>query len=470
MKQLNRLTPILTLLLIVWIARPAVAQEYVVADQIVAQVNDRIILKSDVDQQVTQFLRGAEMQNQEVEFTEELWYAALESIIDNHAILEKARMDSIVVSDDQVERQMDMRIQQLVQQAGSERALEEAFGQSIIQIKAEFRNQFREQIIADQVQDRFIDSIMITRSEVEEFFNAIPEDELPVIPEMVAISQIVVEPPPLDDARNQAYQKALAIRDSVIQQGMNFEEMARRHSDGPSAPRGGALGMIPVGDLVANYSAAATALNPGEISGVVRTEFGYHIIRLNNRVGDNIDTDHILIEIDEQSLDEEYAINKLNAIRDSVLVHGKSFADLARAHSDDDDTRSMGGRVIDFRTQQRLLPLSQLDPAMYRVVLLLDEEGEISEPRPFTLRGPQNRQAYRIIRLDQHVPEHEANLSDDYERIRRFALEEKRARKFDEWLAGIRDILYIEYKIDIPDTGEDSLQLEQPETMTQGTE
>ncbi len=426
------------------------AQGKQVTDKIVAIVNDKIILKSEVDQEVAQFLQGAEMQNRNIEFSEDLWYSALQSMVDNNLLLEKARMDSIVVSDDLVNRQMDQRINELIQQAGSEEALEEAFGQSLIQLRAEFREQFREQILVQRVQQQIFSRVNITRPEVISFFESIPADDLPIIPEQVSLSHIVIVPPPLEDAENEAFQKASALRDSIVTYGKEFEEMARRYSDDTSAQRGGLLPMMPLGDLVANYSAAASALEPGEVSEVVRTEFGYHVIRLNDRVGDNIETNHILIRIDEESVDTEFAINKLEALRDSVVNHGKDFRDLARRYSEDPESSGFGGRILDPNTGQRLLQLNRLDPALYRIVLLLDEEGDISEPRAYTI--PQNRKrGYRIVRLDRHIPEHVANLEDDYEQIKNIALQEKQMKELDRTLERIKRDVYVEYKIPIPD-------------------
>jgi len=440
-----------TFLLLLIFSAPLLSQDAQLSDRIVAIVNDRIILKSDVDEEVQNYLRQAQVEGQTVNFSEDLWYSALQSMVDNYVLLQKAQIDSVVVSDEQVNRMMDQRIQQLTRQAGSEQALENAFGQSLVEIRAEFREQFRDQLTAQRVQQTKIQEISITRPEVVNFFNQIPEDQIPIIPEQVAISQIVAIPPPLDDAREAAFQEALALRDSVTTGGKNFEEMAEKYSDGPTGPRGGLLPLMPLDDLVANYSAAASALEPGEISEVVETQFGFHVIRLNRRVGDEIETNHILIEIGDESLNEEAAISKLEALRDSVLNHGESFDDLARRHSEDEQTAPLGGKIYDQQTGARLIPLDQLDPALYRIVLLLDEEGQISEPKSYNPNNPNVNRAFRIVSLDRNVPEHRANLETDYDRIRQSALSQKQNRIMRQWIDELRNEVYVEFKIQVPD-------------------
>jgi peptidyl-prolyl cis-trans isomerase SurA len=438
------------LILSIFTSKLTAQNQQQVTDRIVAIVNDRIILKSDVDSEILNFMRQSEMENRDIQFSEDLWYSALQSMVDSYVLLEKADIDSVVVSDELVNRSMDQRINQLIRQAGSEQALEEAFGQSLIQIRAEFREQFREQMIAQQVQQRKMSTINITRPEVEEFFNSIPEESMPIIPEQISLSQIVIIPQPLEDAKNEAYEKALALRDSVTTYGKDFEEMARLYSEDVSAPRGGLISMIPMDDLVSNYSAAAAALQPGGISEVVETRFGYHVIRLNERSGERIETNHILIKIDEDLVDEQAAIDKLNAIRDSVLHHDKNFSDMARKYSEDEDSSVFGGRILNPQTGRRLLQIDQLEPALYRIALLLDEEGQISEPRSYNPPDPNVSRAFRIVRLDRHIPEHVANLKDDFEQIREFALQRKRSEIMGKWIDDLREEIYVEFKIAMP--------------------
>ncbi|MBO6586428.1 MAG: peptidylprolyl isomerase [Gracilimonas sp.] len=428
------------------------AQQRQLANQIVAHVNDNIILKSEIDQSVADYMRQAQVQGQQVQFSKELWYDFLESAIDNYLLLEKAQIDSITVSDEEVELRMDQRIQQLVRQAGSEQALEQAFGKSLLQLRADFRSDFREQMIASKVQQQKMQSITITRPEVNEFFESIPKDSLPTIPEQVALSQIVIIPPARGDAEQRAFEFAQQLRDSIVTHGKSIEELARRHSDDQgSGRRGGLLPLMGLDELVSEYSAAASALKPGGISKVVETQFGYHVIRLNRRVGDQIETNHILISVDSEELDEDYAIERLNAIRDSIMSNPDvKFADVARKLSEDPSTANLGGKIFDPQSGERLIPLNRLDPAMYRVVLLMDEEGYISEPKSFNLQS-QNKKAYRIVRLDRQIPEHIANLKQDYERIKSIALQQKQYRIMQKWMQELREDIYVEYKIDVPE-------------------
>ena len=416
-----------------------------VLDQIVAIVNDNIILKSDVDAEVSNFIRQSKQP-----YSEELWYQALGSIIENYCYLEQARIDSIVVDDDRVDRAMDERIDMLVQQAGSEEALETSFGKSIVQIKADFRERFREDMIVQSFRQQKISSIKITRPEVKEYFKKIPQDSLPTVPERVEIAQIVAVPPPLEGARNSAIVLAEALRDSILNHGKSLEELARRHSDGPSAPNGGNLGMIQMNQLVSEYSAAASALRPGEISEVVETSYGFHIIRLDQRVSDRIATHHILIQVDKEQLDTDAAVAKLEAIRDSVINHDEEFSDLARRHSEDKATASLGGKLLNPQTGERLIQINSLDPSLYRVVLLLDQPGDVSQPKPFTSQQTGSK-AYRIVQLIRRVPEHKANFEQDFDLIKRVALQEKQFSKLQGLLQDIMDDIYVEYKVNIPE-------------------
>jgi peptidyl-prolyl cis-trans isomerase SurA len=440
-------TPLFFLILAFGFFSNSQAQTLQPVDQIVAVVNNKPILKSDIDSDVAAYMRQAQQYGQPIQFSTDLWYDFLEASIENQLLLEKAKIDSVTVPDERVNRQMDQRVRQLIQQAGSEQALEQAFGKSIIQLKEEFRGDFREQMITETVRMNQFTAISITRPEVQEFYDAIPTDSLPTIPEQVALSQIVILPPAKKDARTAALAFAKQLRDSVVNHGKPLQELARRHSDGPSGPAGGLLPMMGLNELVSEYSAAASALQPGQISEVVETEFGFHVIELIRRVGDQIETRHILISIDSNQLDDDYAINRLTEIKDSVMTNDElTFSLMAKLRSEDPFTKATGGKILDPQTGERLIPLNRLDPALYRIVLLMDVEGAISDPKPFNPNNGTSK-AYRIVRLDKQIPEHVANMEQDYERLKNIALQQKQVREYQEWIEEFKDDVYIEYRI-----------------------
>lgn len=426
----------------------AEAQQREVLDKIVAVVNDQIILKSEVDGRVAEVLSN----RRNMQYSDDLWYQMLENMIDNNVLHEQAQIDSIVVSQDEVSRALDQRIDQLIQQVGSEEELEEALGQPLIQVRSEFRDTFRRELMVERVRTEKQNSVRITRPEVEEYFNEIPADSLPAIPETVELSHIVALPPVRGEAEANARSKAEDLRRQLLDEGADFEALAREHSDGPGASRGGRLPMVSTNDLIAEYAAAAAALEPGEISEVVRTRAGFHIIRLNERQGDRISTNQILIEVSEEEVDEEAAVEKLSALRDSVVVHGKSFREMARRHSEDPNTAQLGGRLIDDRSGQRRLVVSELDRSLNRAIINLDDEGEVSQPVRFTLsrEDGSDRTAYRIVRLNKRIPEHRANLEQDYSIIENSALQRKQFEVMEQWLEDLREEVFVEYRIDSP--------------------
>jgi peptidyl-prolyl cis-trans isomerase SurA len=441
----------LTLLLCIVGSSSVLAQNSKILDRIVAQVNDHVILKSDIDSLVKDIM----LREPGIVYEDMIWYEILETQIDKYVLIEQAAIDSITVGEDQIERRLDDYIRQLTANFGSERALEDALGKSIFDYKNEWRPRVRENELANKVREAYRSKITITRREVEAFFKSIPPDSLPIIPEQVQMAHIVAIPPLSGDAKERAFKFASAIRDSILNHGVTIEEMARRHSADPSARQtGGLIPLMSMSDLVPEYSAASAALEPGQISEVVETVFGYHVIRLNRRVADQIETHHVLIQISSSESEDEVAIRKLEAIRDSLINHGKSFTEMARRHSDDKATAPFGGRLMDPMTGDTMLDVDRIDPALYSMVILLDNIGDISDPRPYNVPPSsaqrELRKAYRLVQLQKKNPEHRANLTDDYELIANFALQRKQLESLSKYLDELRKTIYVEYKITVP--------------------
>ena len=417
------------------------AQQAELVDRIAAVVGEDIILKSEVDQMVR---RRAQQQN--ASYSDDLWMESLQSLVDQKILAEKARRDTTLeISDQQVSNQLDRQVERLQQRAGGRQQLEQIYGQSILEIKETFRPELRDQLLAQRLRQRRMQDIDVTPSEVRQWFERIPTDSLPDIPPTVRLSHIVRFPKPTDEARQEARETITSIRDSIVNEGASFEQMAREFSDHATASSGGRLSGVVLEDLVPEFAAVASRTPIGSVSQVFYNESqnGFHILRVNSKSGDTIDLNHILITVDGTNAEEARA--RLRAVRDTLLNDEEvPFERLARRHSEEDRSAQNGGRVTDPQSGTRDLVLERLNPSWRQTIENL-EVGEISKPTKVQLLN--GEEAFHIVRLDRRTPAHRANLEMDYERIRQLALQDKRSRKMQEWIDDLRDEVYVDIRI-----------------------
>nr|BCX01261.1 MAG: peptidylprolyl isomerase [Bacteroidota bacterium] len=408
-------------------------------DQIVAVVEDQPILRSEVDTRSFLYVQSG------YPYSAKLWEQALEELIRERILLIRAKEDTLVkVSEDQVERELEQRLNQLVRQLGSEERVQQLYGKPLVQIKSEFREEVRNQLLIQEYQRLRLGTIRATRPEVEAWFRSIPEDSLPLIPTMVELAHIVAKPRVNPEARARALALAQALRDS-LRQGKDFAQLARRYSQDPgTAPEGGYLGEFHLSELIPEFAAAASALEPGQISEVVETPFGFHLIRLHEKRGDVIATSHILIRLSPEALDPGPAIEKLRALRDSILVHRRPFHEMARKYSEDPETAPLGGQILNPQTGQRSLPLEALDPLFRETVDTL-QVGQISHPGPFQMLD--GKLAYHIVWLQRRVEAHRANLEQDYPQLEQVFLAQKRQQVLEELVRQAARGIYVEIRI-----------------------
>jgi len=431
---------LLSLLILGTTVLNAAAQSNEVIDEIVALVGDQIILRSEVNG----FVEGIARQ-QQLTRSDRLWADALNQLIDFKVLAEHARRDTTIqVEDAQVEQALDQRIDQLSAQVGGRGQLESLYGKSVSQIKADLRSDFRDQLLAEQFQSQKLQKIRITPTEVRQWFDEIPVDSLPELPEMVRIAHIVRYPKVTDAAREEARSILSTIRDSILSASSSLEAMARRFSDDPgSASRGGRYGFTKLSDLEPEFAAIASRIPINELSQVFETRHGAHVLRVNDRRGDVVDFNHILIQYDLSRADPSEALDYLSMVRDSLMNQDVSFGVMARRHSEEAQSARQGGRVVDPRNNSRDLPLAALGSS-WRSTIASIEPGEISEPSEVELLDGQR--AYHVMMLERHTPAHRLSLEADYERIQEFALQEKREREYRKWIAQLRDGVYIEYR------------------------
>jgi peptidyl-prolyl cis-trans isomerase SurA len=422
---------------------PAGTQAQETLDRIAAVVGDQIILTSEVDQMVRRRVRQGQQS-----YSDDLWMQTLQDLVDQKMLAEKARRDTtLTLSDQQVSSQLDLQIQRMAERAGGEEELERVYGKSILEIKETFRTDFRSQLLAQRLRQRRMQKIEITPSEVRQYFQEIPQDSLPTLPKTVRLSQIVRYPKATQSAKQQARQLISTVRDSIVNGGAAFEDMARQFSDHSStASSGGRLGDVTLDQLVPEFAAVATRTPVGEISQVFYNESqeGFHILRVNSRSGSTVNLNHILIRVGPGGTNEEEVKSFLRTVRDSILNHDQPFELMASRHSEEDRSAQNGGRVTDPQSGTRDLVLDALNPSWRRTIQDL-EEGEISQPTQVQLLN--GDQAYHIVRLDRRTPSHRVNLEMDYERIRQLALQDKRNRKMREWVSQLRDDVYVDIRV-----------------------
>lgn len=420
--------------------RTARAQDERIFDEIVAVVGNDIILQSDVDGMVL-----GVMNQQQMTWSQELWNEALQQLINEKVLVIHAKQDTnIVVTDRQVDQMLDAQIDQTQRQVGGQARLEEIYGKSLLEVKAELREEYRDRLLADELRRQKISSIKVTPSDVREWFDRIPTDSLPTVPDLVRVSHIVRLPVVTQEARDEAMEIITTIRDSVLAGVSTIEDMAELFSDDSgSAPNGGLYQDMGLDEVVAEFAAVASWSPIGAFSRVFETEYGLHFLRVNARRGDRMDYNHILISFDDRKVDNQPAIDRLRILRDSILTKGASFEALAREESEEELSKAQGGRVTDPNSGERNLYLEVLG-AMWQRTLDPLEEGEISEPSEVQLLD--GRRAWHIVRLDRRIASHRVDITTDYELIEQRALQDKQSRIMNEWMKELRTSVYLDLR------------------------
>ncbi len=422
------------LLLIFGGTLPAAGQVKII-DQIVAIVGESTILESDLESQYLQMKaegRATPGKNMKCNI--------LEDIMVQKLLLHQARLDSLKIDEGQVERQLDARLQYFIQQIGSKEKLEAYFHKSYLEIKEDFREPMREQMLTQQMQQKIIEDVKMTPREVRAYYHSLPKDSIPEIPEQYEIQQILINPPYSEEAKVAARQKLLELRKRILE-GESFKTLAILYSEDPgSARNGGELGYQGKAQLVKNFARVAFSLKKGQVSQIVETPFGYHIIQLIDRKGDQVNVRHILIK-PKLSAD---AIKRANELLDSlafqIRMDSLSFERAAFLFSEDKNTRTLGGLMINPSTGDTRFTISQMDRKMADVVSRL-KPGEISDP--FQYVDQTGNVVFKIIKLKSVIPAHKANLSLDYSLLQNMAKSGKQKEVFHEWIRNNLKTTYV---------------------------
>ena len=421
------------------LALPMMAQnrQPQVIDKVVAVVGKNIILQSDIENQYMQY----RMQGMVDGTGKEVRAHILEDLLLQKLMLNQAEMDSITVTDDQVEAQMDQRIRYFVSRLGSQEKLEEQFGKSMTEIKDEVRQAVRDQMLQEQVQAKIMENVVVTPKEVKEFFLDIPKDSLPTIQPNYQIVQIVKRPPVSIDEKLQVKDRLYQIRKRILDGESSFSTMAVLYSEDPgSARQGGELGFAGKGVYAAEFENVAFNLRDGEISDVVETQFGFHIIQLIERKGETVNCRHILLTAKVPVEVLEKAQNQLDSVAQLIRNGDMTFEEACKKYSDD-DSKSNGGYLTNAGTGGNWLSLQDMQelennyPEYKNLAFVVSrlEVDEVSDPVPMTTN--ENNDAFRLIMIKRKIEAHQANLKDDYNLIQNWALGQKRQETIGKWVS-----------------------------------
>lgn len=400
----------------------------VVADKIVGQVGDRIILRSDILNEIADMKRQYQGQEGVVFPTE---CQVLERQLIQKALILQAEKDSLSVTEEEIDATIDNRIRAAIQQYGSKDILEEIAGKTIYQLKEDFRTSFREQKLAEQMQNKIIETIKITPTEVKAYYNKIPKDSLPFYESEVELSQIVIIPKANRDIEEYVSKQMYDYKKSVESGAQKFEALVKLYSEDPGSKDQGGQYSLNRNDRNWDpaFLAASFRLKENQISPVVKSKFGLHIIQLMSRSGDEAVVRHIL-RIPPVTEDEiKDAVKKLDSVKKQLIAGSLSFGEAVSKYSEDENSKFSAGS-ISAQDGNVFLSIDMLDKDM--VIALKDlKPGEYSAPQIYT--DERGRKAVRLIHLKRRTEPHRENLMDDYNRIAQRALESKKTQALDKW-------------------------------------
>ena len=400
----------------------------VLADKIIATVGDKFILKSDVENAISDYKRQAQGQ-ENIEIPSEC--KMIEGQLIRKALVLQALKDSINVTDDEVEVAMESRIRNFIQQFGSKEVLEEVAGRTVFQLKEDFRVLIKEQKLADEMQAKIVEKIKITPTEVRNYYSKIPTDSLPLYESEVQVTELVMHPKANRDVEEYVIKQMLEYRKQIESGANKFDQLIKLYSEDPSAKEN--LGVFNLNRNEKNFDPAFMAgsfrLKEGQISAPIKSKFGYHIIQLISRSGDDAVVKHIL-RIPPITNDEiQETKNFLDSIRKEIIAGRINFGEAVNKYSDDDGSKFSGG-AITARDGSTYVNIDQLDKEMV-VAMQNMKPGDISAPQVYL--DDRGRKTVRLIYFKERTTPHRENLKEDYNKVAQRALEEKKAKIMESW-------------------------------------
>jgi len=407
----------------------------VLADKIIAVVGNKIILKSDIDNSIL------DMQRQQIEVPENAKCLTLEQALGIKALVLQAEKDSLPVTDEEVESEIENQVRFYINQYGSKDELEKIAGKSVYQLKEDFREPFRDRKLASSMRNKIVEEVKITPNEVKNYYEKIPKDSLRYYETEVEVGQIVNYPKASRDAEEYALEQLAEYKKQIESGAKDFKTIATLYSDDPgSKDRGGQYEINRnQKDLDPTWMSKAFTLKEGMITNPFKTKFGYHILQLVSRAGDDAVVRHILRVPQVTVIETKLGVQKLDSVRANLISGTIDFGTAVSKYSDDEGSKFSAG-MLQGR-EGSFLTIDQLDKDM--VAMLKDLKiGEYSQPVEFT--DERGKKGVRIIYLKTQTAPHRENLQDDYSKIASRALEEKKESAIEKWFSKKISTYYIQ--------------------------
>ncbi|MBW4891818.1 peptidylprolyl isomerase [Mucilaginibacter sp. HMF5004] len=410
-------------------------------DKVVIVAGSSIILQSDIESQYAQYLAQGNAPNDGIKCI------IAQQALTTKLLAQQAVIDSVTVTDGDVDNEVDRRMRGMTQRAGGQDRLEQFLGRSVIQYKDEIRPEIREQMVAEKMRQKITEKVNVTPYDVKKFYEAMSKDSLPTYNKEVEVGEISITPTLSAEEKAYYKQKAQGLLDRV-KKGEDFGNLARLYSQDPgSAPDGGDLGFGDRSTYVKEFSAMAFKLKAGDVSPVFETDFGFHFLQVIERRGEQVHIRHILVRpnLTQASLDR--AKVKIDSIY-TIFQKNKNvdFSAAAAYYSDAKETKFNGGMILNadnVQSRTTFIPTDKLDPQIALVVDTL-KVGQVSKPGIFTSQAGQ--QTYKILYLRSKTDAHKANLTQDFPKLKELAYSDKINKSVSEWFERRRKDTYV--KID----------------------
>ena len=404
-------------------------------DKIIAIIGDEIVLRSEVENQYLQYI------SQGVTSNEELRCEILEDLMTQKLLIFSCKQDSISVTKEEIEQEVETRVNYYVDQIGSIEKVEQYFEKDIYQIKKVLSELVEDQFLIQRMQSTITKDVKITPFDVNEFYEKMDKSELPLIEDRYKLSQIIVKPKMSEDQINKLTDRLNAFRKRVLN-GEDFKVLAALYSDDPgSANNGGEIGFVSRGTFVPEFEKVAFRLKKGEVSEIVKTNFGYHIIQLIERRGDQVNVRHILLKPKYSSTSLQNARLRIDTIYNKIKNNEISFSQAIKSYSDD-DTKNNNGLLINPSNGSSTYTIAELGSSIKYLIEGLNEDDFTKPVKVESNEGS----IYRILNVVEKISSHTANLDLDYDFFQAQALNFKKQEKLDEWIEKRIKNTYVELK------------------------